>query len=229
MERGAQQLPAYRALLLLGAAFPETSLEELAKLPIGMRNRHLLLMRKQLFGGALMSVVHCPTCQAPLELTLQVDELLTEPTRTTAWRKRMAGYTLKFRLPNSFDLLNLPQGEVEHARNYLLARCVTEVKCKGQVVDVTTLPDKVLTKLNQNLADADPQAVMELALSCPDCQHRWHVPLDIASFLWQELEHWAKRSLLEVHQLARAYGWSEDTILNLSPWRRQAYLALVAG
>jgi hypothetical protein len=31
----------------------------------------------------------------------------------------------------------------------------------------------------------------------------------------------------DVHELARAYGWSEPEVLALSPWRRAAYLALV--
>jgi hypothetical protein len=33
--------------------------------------------------------------------------------------------------------------------------------------------------------------------------------------------------LHEVHQIARAYGWSEEAILNLSAQRRQAYVALI--
>jgi hypothetical protein len=34
--------------------------------------------------------------------------------------------------------------------------------------------------------------------------------------------------LLEVHQLARAYGWSERETLALTPRRRRRYLELVS-
>ena len=42
------------------------------------------------------------------------------------------------------------------------------------------------------------------------------------------MNHWAGRMLLDIHALARAYGWSESDILALPPRRRQAYLELVA-
>ena len=34
--------------------------------------------------------------------------------------------------------------------------------------------------------------------------------------------------LLDIHTLAAAYGWSEQSILDLPPRRRQAYLELAA-
>jgi hypothetical protein len=69
---------------------------------------------------------------------------------------------------------------------------------------------------------------VQLSLTCPDCDARWDAPLDIASFLWSEVQAWALRTLADVHTLARAYGWAEADILALSPPRRQAYLELIA-
>ncbi len=37
----------------------------------------------------------------------------------------------------------------------------------------------------------------------------------------------AEQSLVEVDALARAYGWTEAEIMQLSPTRRAAYLQLV--
>ena len=79
------------------------------------------------------------------------------------------------------------------------------------------------------MADADPQADVRLAVTCPSCGTGWEVPFDAGSFLWSEVEAWARRTLLEVHQLAAAYGWSEAEVLALGPRRRQAYLELVGG
>ena len=46
---------------------------------------------------------------------------------------------------------------------------------------------------------------------------------------WAELDAWARRLLLDVHTLARAYGWSERDILQLTETRRQFYLNLIGG
>jgi hypothetical protein len=53
--------------------------------------------------------------------------------------------------------------------------------------------------------------------------------VDIASFLWTELNVHAKRVLGEVDAFARAYGWSESEVLRMSRARRQSYLELIAN
>jgi hypothetical protein len=74
---------------------------------------------------------------------------------------------------------------------------------------------------------SDPVARIELALTCPSCDQVWSSLFDIASFLWTEVDAWARRTLRDVHTLARAYGWRESEVLALGPRRRQAYLELV--
>jgi hypothetical protein len=78
------------------------------------------------------------------------------------------------------------------------------------------------------MAERDPGAVTELRLSCPACGRDYVVSFDIASFLWSEIEAKAPRLLLEVHDLASAYGWAEAEILALAPWRRSFYRAMAA-
>jgi hypothetical protein len=48
-----------------------------------------------------------------------------------------------------------------------------------------------------------------------------------AGLFFFELSGRAKRLLRDVHQLARAYGWSEAAIVSLPLDRRLAYLLLV--
>jgi hypothetical protein len=79
------------------------------------------------------------------------------------------------------------------------------------------------------LAEADPLADVQLAVSCPSCGTRQQVSFDILSFFWTEIEAWAWRILREVHTLASAYGWHEHDILALSPRRRQSYLEMVGA
>ncbi len=52
---------------------------------------------------------------------------------------------------------------------------------------------------------------------------------DVGALLWEELVAQARGLLAEVHVLARAYGWSEAEVLELSRSRRAAYLAMVAA
>ena len=89
------------------------------------------------------------------------------------------------------------------------------------------MSDETLTFAGMRMGDADPQADVQLALACPGCRHEWSAPFDIATFFWSELKARAEMLLREVHELAAAYGWSENEILGLSAARRAAYLEIV--
>jgi hypothetical protein len=51
----------------------------------------------------------------------------------------------------------------------------------------------------------------------------------VVAYFWSEINAWAYRLLGEVHSLASAYGWREEDILAMSPWRRHVYLEMVGG
>jgi hypothetical protein len=53
--------------------------------------------------------------------------------------------------------------------------------------------------------------------------------LDIGHFLWLEVCSAAKRLIAEIHELAWAYGWSENSILRMSPQRRNAYIEMLSA
>jgi hypothetical protein len=78
------------------------------------------------------------------------------------------------------------------------------------------------------LAASDPGADITADIECP-CGAVWAEAIDIRSILWTELTRWVQRRLLEVHQLALAYGWAERDILEMSPYRRSFYLESCAG
>jgi hypothetical protein len=75
----------------------------------------------------------------------------------------------------------------------------------------------------------DPQALVGVSMQCPDCGHGWDARFDIWTFLWEEVEARSRALLMDVHALARAYGWSEADVLGLPEARRRAYLELVVG
>jgi hypothetical protein len=229
-ERGLGQPPLQRALTLLAAACPDIPLEVLEHLSLGQRDARLLTLREWTFGPQLVSLATCLGCQERLELTFNLADLRVAPTvepgETLALN--VGGYALRFRLLNSQDLATIAhQSAVATIRQVLLGRCLLTAHHDGQPQSADRLPPYVVDAMVEHMAQADPQADIQLSLMCPQCGHQWQVAFDIASFFWSEIDAWANRILREVHILASRYGWSEMDILALSPWRRQLYLDMV--
>jgi hypothetical protein len=231
-ERALDEAPAGRSLALLAAACPEMSPEELASVSVGRRDRMLLALRERTFGPRLVSLAPCDACGEALELSFDVADISTEPEAEAAGELTVEadGYEVSFRLPNGGDLLAVAgHGDVESGRRLLLARCVLRAARGGAAAAVEELPAGVLDAVEARMAEADPQADVRLALTCPACAHRWLATFDVVSYFWSEVNAWAYRVLGEVHRLASAYGWREEDILAMSPWRRHVYLEMVGG
>ena len=97
------------------------------------------------------------------------------------------------------------------------------------MVDPASLPEQIVSAVIDRMAQADPQAEIQIALACPACPHRWSTIFDIVSYLWSEIDDWAQRLLMEVHALASAYGWGEGEIIAMSARRRHLYLGIVGA
>ena len=242
-ERGRGQPAAQQALLLLSAAHPDTPPVALAELSVGRRDGRLLALREQIFGPQMASLVACPDCGERLEFAVAVSELLVAD-RLVAGQQASnaqaaeegevalsltsAGYEVRFRLPNSLDMLAAARcQDPSAARQLLVERCLLSARQNGDDADLSQLPAEVVEATVERMAQADPQADVQLDLTCPACDRRWQAALDIVSFFWSELDTWAQRILRDVHVLALAYGWNEADVLALSPWRRQLYLEMV--
>jgi hypothetical protein len=235
-ERGLLLPPLRRGLLLLAQLFPDQEAGALAQLPIGVRDGYLLTLREQLFGRQLASIARCPACDERLEIYLATDDLrpsaLDPPGEVTATTAERASFRLRCRPPNSADLLAIAElADPVAARHALLRRCVLSVtdQQSGAEVSLDQLPAPVTDAAVQQMAQADPQGDVQLALTCPHCGHAWSAAFDVLTFLWAEIGAWAHRTLREVHTLAAAYGWPEREILALSAQRRQLYLQLATG
>jgi hypothetical protein len=232
-ERGQGEGPTLRALALLAAADPETPWEELCALPLGERDRRLLALREGTLGRRIESVARCPGCGEPLDVMLDTRELRgggegEVPAEGELCRD--GALILRFRLPNSLDLLAAERcADVEEGRRRLAERCVVEARRGGEALEPATLEEDDVAALAAALAAADPGAELLLELRCPACEHGWRELLDVAVFLWAEIEAQARRLLREVHVLARAYGWREGDVLALSPRRRRLYLEMVGA
>jgi hypothetical protein len=222
-----------RALMILGAALPAMSRDELAALSIGERDACLLTLREATLGPALSCYVRCPECSEQLEFGTTVGEIRVLPALQRVphvHTLRADGFELRFRLLTSRDLAFLAgQRDVSAARWTLLRQCVLHAARGEEEVPVHDLPDPVVAVLAAEMVERDPQAEVVFGLDCPACNHAWSARFDVVSFFWTELSALARRLLGEVHTLARAYGWREGDILAMSSARRRAYLEMVAG
>jgi uncharacterized protein (UPF0212 family) len=228
-ERGSSATPAEQAVALLSAVGSQ-ALDQ----PVGVRDSGLLELHEVTFGPELEGVAACPACGERLDVALDAHELRSpavgvEPA-TGPFLLEEGGYVVSFRLPTSRDLLALSdRREAEAAPRFLLERCLLSVTVDGRQVAAEELPASIAESVAGLMAEEDPAADIRLAMSCPECGHEWAAAFDIVAFLWEKVDAWAKRLLLEVHTLASAYGWSEEGILAMSPARRGIYLELAGG
>ncbi|MFL6255538.1 MAG: phage baseplate protein [Pyrinomonadaceae bacterium] len=230
-ERGLTRRPERWALLLLEAASPESSPEELERLSVGERDARLLRLREWAFGSGFTSLAACPACAEQLELSFAAEDVRAlPPTATGPFRLSVAKHELEFRLPDSLDLLAVSaQTDVDAARHELFERCLAFARSGGAEVSSASLPPEVLDAVSEEMDTLDPQGNVRLNVNCPRCGHGWQALFDICSYLRSELDAWARGLLWEVHLLATAYGWRESDTLALSPRRRRLYVQMVNG
>jgi hypothetical protein len=224
-ERALPQPRTLRPLTVLAAEAPAV---DVGQLSVGARNVRLFRLRERIFGQRLHSLASCPACAERLEFSFTAAEVLANVEPPEELAGRCAGIDLRFRLPNGTDLAALA-GETSTGdpRVTLFRWCLLEVRAGERSAVPEELPDEAIAWAAERMAEADPNADLRLALTCPACSHGWQAGFDIAAFFWEELHAWARGLLQEVHTLARAYGWREADILALSPTRRRFYLELV--
>jgi hypothetical protein len=219
-----RERPAAEAAVYLAALDgPGISLADCARLGIGKRDMTLAGLYAALFGRQLELAATCPECGARLDVSLNTAALLTEPDQKAAPRIEIGGHLFGIRPADSGDLAAIAAiPDSAAAREELALRCL--VAAEGQdVPDMLSEPE--VDAVAAALAAIDPASDFFVSLACFRCKAAWDAPVDIARILATEIVLAADTLLDEVHDLALAYHWSEDAILELTPTRRRAYLA----
>lgn len=236
-EAGLAQQGGGRALLLHRAARPGAGTDALLSVPLGERAADLFALRGALFGDRMQVTIDCadPDCGAAMEFELDAAELGAARPQVPEGGLRIeeGDWVVHFRLPSPADVSAVASRAVdaEGARRLLGSRCALSALRSGRAAsgkELAQLPEPVLKRFAEAAEAADPAAEMTLNVACPECGAATPAELDIAAYLWTELDAWARDVLLDVHLLASAYGWSEPQILALSPLRRRYYLELCA-
>ncbi|MDE2158599.1 MAG: hypothetical protein KGJ30_06735, partial [Burkholderiales bacterium] len=199
--------PLRRALVLLDAAWPEVGAARWGALPLGARDARLIALHEALFGPALETRVDCPACGAELETPLSTSELATPPAPADDPPPLVAdGIAVEWRLPTSDDLLAVLEaddvadvadvaddGTADDAAGRLLARCVRAARHGDVLLAPQELPEPLIERLQQAMAERDPGADLRIALACPASGQAFERRFDIGSHLFGALDDWAER------------------------------------
>ena len=75
-EQDSTLSAAEKAVFLLQLAFTDKSRDDIGAMPVGVRDRVLLDLRKAMFGDTLDGLATCSQCDEKLEVELQISNLL---------------------------------------------------------------------------------------------------------------------------------------------------------
>jgi hypothetical protein len=214
-EAGEGRHPLEQALVVLGAAEPGASWDELVALDVAERERRLLEIHERTLGPRLDCAATCPACGEQLEFALDTRALDAAAAPTGA----LEAGGVRFRLPDSSDLaLASACADPEEGRRVLAERCALDAS--------GPLQERAVAAMAERMGTVAGAADTVVALACPACGEGWSALLDLPSFLWAEVAAAARRLMAEVDALARAYGWTEDAVLALPARRRRDYVEM---
>lgn len=231
-EQGMNLSLLHKTLLLIELAYPELEPQEVKELSIGARDVRLFHLREWMFGSLFRNTIGCPECAMLMEWEMNMEDIVmfSQYSEETGGEHSLTSgnYKVRFRLPNSIDVsealrTNFPQP----GSDFLLQKCILEIKQKSKKNRVSKLPIKLMNSLSAKMEELDPAADIRMKITCPNCAFRWEARFDIMSYLWVEIENWTQRILGDVVLLAKNFGWSENEILNLDAARRQRYVDMI--
>jgi hypothetical protein len=230
-EEGRAASPGERGLILLGVALPDSSERSRASALVGWRDAALLDLYGRMFGSVAEALADCPRCGDKIETEVPIGAIRAPAPMdaSTSFKLNIDGREIVYRLPTAGDLAALGAakelGDAATARRALIRLCRVD---DGEGRELSEDEEaRLAAAISESVAKVDPQAQVLLELDCPSCAFHWSAPFDIVEFLWRRIEARVSVLLREVHVIASYYGWSEDEILALSPFRRRRYLELI--
>lgn len=230
-EDGLHQSLLEKTVRLLAASCDAKDVSLVSHISIGERDARLLQLREWMFGRQLKNMSACPVCGQLSEWETRTTDL-----RLQQWPQELTvrkcsldikGYTVLFRLPHSADMAKAIADNAYRNKESILRDCILEVRYNEQETPKELIPGDIYTAVENRMSEEDPQADIQMKISCPSCNHEWETRFDIMSYLWTEINNWARRTLRDIYLLARTFNWSEKDILSMTAQRRQLYLQMI--
>jgi hypothetical protein len=183
-------------------------IEQPEQLTLAVGDRRLLELHRALTGRDLEVAATCAGCDAVSVAVLSPRTVPPQAART-AWVGPGGG----LREPTYGDLLDLP-ADPQAAEAALLRRCTVGAPARA--------PGR------RELERVDDSLAGPITFACVECGAAVEVAADVERLALEGLQRHAAEIELEVHLLARAYGWSLTAIEDLTDERRRGFARLVA-
>jgi hypothetical protein len=199
--------------------------------PVGVRIGALLrLVALTEETDTLGVVLRCvqADCGERFEVELPLAELMA---RAPAFGQGDArGEHLRIALPGGrFATLRLPTGD--DLRDWRTRPHASTADAVAAVIDTLRLDGDLqpgdAAALAEAIAAHDPLVAFSVASTCPACGAEDELPVDLEGLALHRLAQRQRGLLLDVHQLASHYGWTEEQALAVPPRRRARYITLI--
>jgi len=190
---------------------------------VGDRDYLLLQLRRLTLGDRVRAVLNCPACGSKMDADLDAASVPVEsrPQAEVRHYIEVGARTVSFRLPIGADQEAVVDLDPDAAVAELLRRSILD----DGGTPLSAAEQAVVIAAMERIA---PEVFPELQLTCPECDHEFEMPFDIASFFFDEMRIAGGQLFREVHTLAFYYHWTESEILGLTRERRRMYLSLLS-
>ena len=160
------------------AAVTERAPEQCARLPIGERDRRLMVLHERTFGRRYECETRCISCGMGMAFSFVAADLGLEPVLVDAESLTLTEgrIVVKLHLPTSGDLA----ASLSHANPAaaLFARCVKVQHSPAHKLTGLELPASLRQSVIERLAALDVHADLMFELECPSCEHDNKVMFD---------------------------------------------------
>lgn len=208
-----------RATRLLHFASPGLSGQQLGDLAVGERDQILISSCVNIFGQVIEAKTRCSECGVDLETQIDLTSFLSPEYKAKNSAEISIGAKVVTLEP--IRIKDLSDMHLLGPSQWLATKILVVEEGQQQ----PTLEQQEL--VNESLADLDPKADLCVEMTCSECGSIWLDAFDITCHFWIKLDALCKKLLVSIHVLANAYGWTEQDIMRLSPWRREVYLDMV--
>lgn len=225
-EALAAPAPARTAVLLHRAGLAP-DLDSALDLDVGQCAALATALHRAVYGPEVDGLVGCPACSELLEVHVHLpaaDSGTAGPPGAEPAEARVGAHAV--RAPTVRDLLAAADGPGD-PRTVLLTRCVRRLD--GRPFDPAALTPEEEALLDEAAESLTGDADALLRTLCPTCGAEVAAAHDMGAVLWDQVDAAAPALMAEVTALSGAFGWSEQAVLAMSPFRRHAYLSLAAA
>ena len=169
------------------------------KLTASDRDALLAAVHRQCWGDEINSTLTCTACAQRFDLSFMLSDMQQQ---FVLQRLQTVLLPEGWRVPNARD-------EIASAQEETVAQAAQKIAAlSGVGAEQIEFANPVFEKFA-------PLLDVDLDATCPECGHQQQAHFDVQSFVLMRLFNERDLLISQIHIMARAYGWSINSILEL--------------